>query len=142
MPRPRIYKTHYPVQFLPDKIWTVKPKIVHIVRDIKDVAISFYHLRKNAFHDEVGTIEEHFEEVLNAKTWYCPYREHVENYKRIPDYPDIFYMTYEGLMADKPGVTRKLAEFLGKPITDAQLDQLLDHCKFEKMRGKLTSNET
>lgn len=140
MPRPRIFKTHYPVQFLPDQIWTVKPKIVHIVRDVKDVAISFYYLRKNAFHDEVGTIEEHFEDVLNAKTWYCPYREHTENFKRIPDYPDIFYMTYEGLMADKPGVTRKLAEFLGKPITDEQLDGLLDHCKFEKMRENKATN--
>ncbi|KAG5667159.1 hypothetical protein PVAND_015156 [Polypedilum vanderplanki] len=46
MPRPRIFKSHLPVQFLPDQNWTVKPKIIHIHRDVKDVAISFYHLRK------------------------------------------------------------------------------------------------
>ncbi|KAL7013349.1 hypothetical protein ACKWTF_015344 [Chironomus riparius] len=140
MPRPRIYKCHYPVQFLPDQIWTVKPKIVHIVRDLKDVAISYYYLRKNQWHEDIENIEDHFEDMFSAKTWYTPYREHIENYKRIPDYPNIFYMTYEGLMADKPNVTRKLAEFLGKPISDENLDQLLDHCKFEKMRENKATN--
>ena len=139
MPRPRILKCQLPVQYLPDQIWTVKPKIVHIVRDVKDVAISFYHLRINTFHENVGTIEEHFDQILNDKCWYSPYCEHTENYKRIPDYPNIFYLTYEDLLSDKATVTRKFAKFLEKPITGEQLDQLLDHCKFEKMRGKLPS---
>ncbi|KAL7013353.1 hypothetical protein ACKWTF_015345 [Chironomus riparius] len=140
MPRPRIFKCHLPVQYLPDQIWTVKPKIVHIVRDIKDAAISFYHLRINTFHENVGTIEEHFEQILNNKCWYSPYREHTVDYRKIPDYPNIFYMTYEGLMADKADVTRKLVQFLKKSITDEQLEQLLDHCKFEKMRANKATN--
>ena len=139
MPRPRIFKCHLPVQFLPDQIWTVKPKIVHIVRDIKDAAISYYHLRVNTQHEKLDSIEEHFEQVLNDKCWYSPYREHTIDYKNIPDYKNIFYISYEGLLADRAGVTRKLAEFLEKPITDKQLEELVEHCKFEKMKGKLCS---
>lgn len=38
--RPRTLKTHMPVQFLPDQIWEKNPKIIHISRDVKDVALS------------------------------------------------------------------------------------------------------
>jgi hypothetical protein len=38
--RPRTLKTHLPVNLLPDEIWERKPKIIHISRDAKDVAVS------------------------------------------------------------------------------------------------------
>ncbi|KAG5667156.1 hypothetical protein PVAND_015153 [Polypedilum vanderplanki] len=128
------------VQFLPDQIWTVKPKIIHIHRDVKDVAISLYHLRKNSLHDDVGTMEEHFEEILNDRTWYTPYREHVLNYQRIPDYPNILYLTYEELLADKAGVIKQTAKFLNTPITEEQVQKLIDHSKFEKMQKNKMTN--
>lgn len=28
--RPRLIKTHLPVHLLPDEVWTVKPKIIHV----------------------------------------------------------------------------------------------------------------
>lgn len=37
---PRTLKTHLPVQLLPDEVWTKTPKVIHMSRDVKDVAVS------------------------------------------------------------------------------------------------------
>ncbi|KAG5667160.1 hypothetical protein PVAND_015157 [Polypedilum vanderplanki] len=79
-------------------------------------------------------MEEHFEQILNDRTWYTPYREHVLNYQRIPDYPNILYLTYEELLADKAGVIKQTAKFLNTPITEEQVQKLIDHSKLRKCK--------
>lgn len=136
LPRPRVFKTHLAVQFLPDQIWTVKPKIIYLERDVKDVAISCYHHRINVMHEKVDSREEHFEELLTDKHWWGPYREHVLNYKNLPDYENILHWTYEQLISDMEGSIRKMVQFLGKTITDEQLMQLKNYLQFDKMKSE------
>lgn len=49
MERPRFIKSHLPIAFLPHQLWEVKPKIVYVARDAKDVAVSWYHLYQDAY---------------------------------------------------------------------------------------------
>lgn len=136
MARPRIFKTHFPVQFLPDQIWTVKPRLVHVTRDVKDLAISFYYFRKDVSHETIASIDEHFEDFLNDTIWYGPYREHSLNYENLPDYDNIFHWTYEQLIADMDGSIRAFAAFLGKTISDEQVAKLKEHLAFDKMKSE------
>lgn len=136
MPRPRIFKTHFPVQFLPDQIWTVKPKLVYIEREVKDLSISCYYFRKNIVHETIGPITDHFEDFLNDTVWYGPYREHVLNYRNLPDYDNIFIWTYEQLVNDTEVSIREIVKFLNKTITDEQLLKLKDHLKVDKMKSE------
>ncbi|XP_031637530.1 sulfotransferase 1E1-like [Contarinia nasturtii] len=41
---PRVIKSHLPPHLLPVELWTVRPKIVYIARNPKDVAISLFHM--------------------------------------------------------------------------------------------------
>lgn len=43
MSRPRFIKSHLPLHFLPKQLWTVKPKIIFVLREPKDTAVSYYH---------------------------------------------------------------------------------------------------
>lgn len=64
--RPRHIKTHLPLAFLPEKLWTVKPKIVYVCRDPRDVAISYYHQYKN-LHGYEGTLQDFLDLFLDGQ---------------------------------------------------------------------------
>ncbi|XP_069942569.1 luciferin sulfotransferase-like isoform X2 [Cherax quadricarinatus] len=40
---PRTIKSHLPKELLPKQIWQVKPKIVYVCRDPRDVCVSYYY---------------------------------------------------------------------------------------------------
>lgn len=44
---PRHIKCHLPMGFLPESIWKVNPKIIYVIRNPKDAAISYFHHMKN-----------------------------------------------------------------------------------------------
>jgi sulfotransferase len=135
MERPRLFKTHLPVQFMPPKVYEVKPKIIHIQREVKDVAVSCYHLRRNIGHEDIPNIEQHFDQFLNDRVLVAPYREHILNWINLPDYDNILYLTYEEQVSDMSGTIRKVAGFLGKELSDGQVEELKDHLSFDKMKS-------
>lgn len=54
---PRHIRTHLPLGFLPEKLWSVRPKVVYVCRDPRDVAVSYYHSYKRINQFE-GTLED------------------------------------------------------------------------------------
>lgn len=62
---PRIIKSHLPLAFLPEDLWTKNPKIVYIVRDPKDVAVSYYQQYKH-LHGFEGKLEDFCELFLEG----------------------------------------------------------------------------
>ncbi|KAL7018258.1 hypothetical protein ACKWTF_010693 [Chironomus riparius] len=139
MPSPRTIKTHLPIQLLPDQVWTKKPKIIHISRDVKDVAISNYHFWKS-MNINCPDLREFLNCFLNDTIQYGPYRETVHNYLNIPNYENIIYITYETMHADLDGTIMKISKFLEKPIFFDNLQKLKDHLSFEKMKNNKATN--
>lgn len=56
MERPRYIKSHLPICFLPNELWTKQPKIVYVARNEKDAAVSYYHHYHN-LHTFQGTMD-------------------------------------------------------------------------------------
>lgn len=135
--RPRVFKTHYPVQLLPPQIWTKNSKIVFISRDVKDVAVSGYYFRKTVLHEVLGSIEEHFEDFLNDRVFFGPYREYLKNFMTLKEKPNILFLTYEGILADWEGSIKKVANFLGKEASDENVKKLAAHLDFKAMKSEL-----
>lgn len=135
MKSPRTMKCHLPVQLLPDEIWTKKPKLLHISRDPKDVAVSDYHLMKN-FSSVPIKIEDFLEDFLDDAVMYSPYREYVWNYLNLPGYENILYLTYEKMSADLEGTIQMVADFLGKELTKENMEKIKEYLKFDNMKGE------
>lgn len=142
MPSPRILKTHLPVQLLPDQVWTKKPRIIYVSRDVKDVAVSNYHFWYSLAVKRKMDMEEYFDSFMNDTIPYAPYRESVQNYINIPNYENIIYITYEGMSADLDGTILNVAKFLGKEISIENRLKLKEHLTFENMKSKFTSLNT
>jgi sulfotransferase len=130
LPRPRVIKTHLPIQLLPDDYWKKNPKTIYISRDVKDVVVSNYEMCKN-LRNYKNSIEEFVEDFMNDRVLSAPYREHVAGYKSL----NILNLTYEELTQKTEETIVKVADYLGKPVSDENVAKLLEHLKFDSMKS-------
>ncbi|KAK9496436.1 hypothetical protein O3M35_013276 [Rhynocoris fuscipes] len=138
-PPPRFIKTHLPVSLLPKQIHTVKPKIVYITRNPKDMCVSYYHYCK-LMHEYNGTLEEFCEIFLEGRAPIGPFWSHVFGFWNMKDEPNVLFLKYEDMKKDHKAIIRKAGKFLGKELTDEQIDMLHDHLSFNNMRSNPTLN--
>lgn len=132
--RPRLMRTHFPVQLLPDDLWVKKPRIIHCSREAKDVAVSNYHFGKH--YDVSLTLKDSLDNFINDKHFYGPYREHCLNYRNIPDYQNILYLTYESVIRDIDEAIQNVAEFLKVKVSKENARMLKEYLKFDNMKSE------
>ncbi|XP_055706447.1 luciferin sulfotransferase-like [Phlebotomus papatasi] len=135
----RFIKSHLPAPLLPKQIWTVKPRIIYVARNVKDVAISFYHFYRNVHHYP-GSWEDFFDIFMKNRVYFAPYHTHVYNYWRMRNEDNILFLTFEEMKKDHPSVIRKTAQFLGKSFSENQILELADYLSFSKFSKITTLN--
>lgn len=133
----RLLKSHLPAFLLPKDIWTVKPKVIYVYRDAKDVAISMFHMYKSKTGVKFsGTKEEFFDIFLENDIFFGPFNDHVNNFLQLKNLDHVLLMKYEDLVANPLAGVKKISEFLNYAYTEDQLKQLTEHVSFENMRRK------
>lgn len=136
---PRVIKTHLPANLLPNQVWTVKPKIIYIARNPKDLAISLYHYVRN-IGSHSNPLDEFLEMFLNDSIRFAPFHSHVLNYWQIRHLDHVLFLHYENVLSDTFGSIKKISEFLGCDYSDAQLAELTEHVSFGKMTENAAAN--
>lgn len=137
--RPRFIKSHLPVDLLPSQLWTVKPKIIYVVRNPKDVAISYYyhHRLMNGYR---GNINRFVEIFLSGNVAYGPYWRHVLEFWKLRDEPNVLFNSFEDMKKDLCSVIRKTAHFLGRTLDEEQVMLLAQYLSFESMKNNRAVN--
>ena len=127
-PEPRILKTHDDYDFFSP---TTKGCFIYVVRDGKDVAVSFYHHKVNAKGYQ-GTFEEHFDAFLNNTdyNWFQHVKAWIENAKRLP----ILYVKYEALKNDFDRTIQGIVDFCHLPVDEAILQRTKECTSFAFMK--------
>ena len=120
---------------LPNQVWTVKPKLIYVSRDAKDVAISKYHIYK-AVYDPSVKLTDYLEAFLKDQVLFSPFREHRVDYWNIRNYENILFITYEEMIRDIDASILKVGNFLGKTITNENFTKLKNHLTFDSMKSK------
>lgn len=130
---PFLIKNHLPASFLPRKIWTVKPKIIYVARNPKDVAISFYHHYKNSYN-YCGSLEDFLGLFLDGLIEFGPVCHHIMDFWSIRHETNILFLTYEEMTADLVGVIKKTIKFLNETATEDQIQELVKHLAINNMK--------
>jgi len=141
MEDPRLMKTHLMHHLLPESVHSSGAKVLYVSRDARDVCVSYYHYARLVnFMMYRGTFQEFRASFQRGETLYGPYREHVKSYL---DHADtVLCLTYEQLHSDRAEVVRKVAEFLGRTLTDASVQGIVNHTSFDVMKRDPSTNFT
>ncbi|XKL63786.1 hypothetical protein PGB90_006150 [Kerria lacca] len=170
MPSPRCIKTHLPWDLLPTQLKIIKPKIIYVARNPKDISVSYFHYC-NLIHDFHGTYEDFCELFLHGKKGIASTRyekiiwetfrhfaylfmrinikkrnyeyvtapvgniwKHVSEFWKRRHEPHILFLKYEDMKKNHKQTIAQVSEFLGKKFAEEEINGLIEHLSFSKMR--------
>ncbi|KAF4518308.1 hypothetical protein B566_EDAN005877 [Ephemera danica] len=133
MPSPRFIKTHLPRELLPHRLEVVKPKIVYVCRNPKDMCVSYYHYCR-LLHDMHGPFSDFCELFLQDKVPMGPIWNHILGFWQLRNEPNVLFLRFEELKKDLRSVIERTASFLDKELSEADTAALLNHLSFASMK--------
>jgi hypothetical protein len=131
LPRPRYLKSH---AYFDHRY----PKVIHIVRDPRDVVLSEYHfdIKRNAI-PEGFPVDQFVSRFVSGELSH-PYGTWGENtatwYYARGHSSRLLLVTYEALQSDAPRQMRRMADFLGIPTTDERINFAIEESSADRMR--------
>lgn len=143
VPSPRVIKTHLPVQLLPKTFWDNDCKVIYVVRNAKDIAVSYFYFYQMAVvHPHPGTWEEFLEKFMTGEVVFGSWYDHVKGWweKRISC--RILYLFYEDMKEDPKREIRRILQFLEKDISEEALEKIVHLTSFQEMKSNPMANYT
>ncbi|KAM9837645.1 sulfotransferase 2B1-like [Aulostomus maculatus] len=140
-PSPRVFATHYHHNMMPPSFFEVKPKVVYVLRNPKDVFTSFFHYSGMAsFLVDPGPQSEFLHKFLHGKVMFGSWFDHVKGWLRCGDRERIMYISYEEMIVDLKDSVARIAQFLGKSLDDEVIAEISERCLFKNMKKNNMSN--
>ncbi|KAH1009132.1 luciferin sulfotransferase [Dendroctonus ponderosae] len=139
LPSPRCIKSHLSIDLLPEQIWSVKPKIIYVMRNPKDLCVSYY------FHCQlVHKFDVDFETFCELLLDDCLpigsiFKHYLGYWNKRHDL-NMLILRYEEMRLDTRGTVEKIANYLGKTLTEEQVDQICEFVSFNTMRNNKACN--
>jgi aryl sulfotransferase len=152
----RFLKTHLPVDAL---VFSPKAKYIYIGRDARDVVWSFHnhHVNANetwyaALNDTPGLVgppiapppvdvREYWRAWLDGDGYpFWSYWENLRTWWEIRDLPNVMLVHYAAMTRDLAGQMRRIAEFLGVTMDEADWPNVLEYCSFDWMKRNATKS--
>ncbi|XP_067664626.1 sulfotransferase 1C2-like [Haliotis asinina] len=138
---PRVLNTHIRYNQLPVQAREKKCRIIFVLRNPKDVAVSFFNHHRSFkcyYGNYNGTLGGHLPFFLSGKTDYGSWFEYVLEWEKDieaqQDRHQIHVVYYEDLKENLLKEIRKLAVFLGLPADDSLYGAVAEKCSFENMK--------
>lgn len=139
---PRLIKSHLPFHLLPEQMETVRPKVIYVLRNPKDILISYYSFLKMLKPLKFeGTFDEFCDRFTKDKVYYSPWGKHVRAaWELEKEGANILIVKYEDLHMDLSANIERIAQFLGKKLSSEQISAIHERCQFENMKQNNSVN--
>lgn len=138
MDPPRLIKFHMPFHLIP---YNKKARYIYVVRNPKDVAVSYYHFRRSMGDDDVS-FEDFFEYFMSGEIPFGDYLQHMASWIRNKK-DNVFIICYEKLHKDRRNEILRIAKFLGEDHFEALkadselLSKIISTTNFDHMMKNL-----
>lgn len=132
IPRPRILKSH-------EAFFAKYRKVIYIVRDPRDVAVSYYHyLIKYRQLPDGYPLADFVRRFMidDFKDYFAPWGDHVQSWLAMRETRDAFLLLRcEDLMDDAARELAKVASFLNTPATAENLARAVELSSAKRMKS-------
>ena len=112
-------------------------RVIHLVRDGRDVLVSFYHyLQLN------GKNGPSWAEMIELKKdiWPQKWHEHTKAWNKNPYNCDLLTIQYEDLKENPTVTLKRIAEFSNILINEEKLNKIMEMNKIENLRDKVVKH--
>ncbi|GFR71029.1 sulfotransferase 1C4 [Elysia marginata] len=137
MASPRLLNSHLYIAHLPEQVLEKKVKLIHLIRNPKDCAVSlYYHMKQHSpelfnFDNFVrGYTTEGYTTMSHQPNYL---RQMAEFEKDNPDHP-IFHIHYEDLKKDPVSILQELARFVGVEASQKLCHDIASACGFNRLK--------
>ncbi|XP_076115733.1 sulfotransferase 1C4-like isoform X1 [Mytilus galloprovincialis] len=137
LPSPRILDTHVQFQYIPTRHVEKGGKIVHMIRNPKDVSVSLHnHARKDICINLDIPWNEYFEIWMTGKLPYGSWFDYELGMEQAEkDHPGLIYTCYyEDMKKNPTKEIKKLADFLEINVTDETVEGIAKATTFDNMQ--------
>lgn len=129
-PSPRIFKTHLSYGWIPK----TPCKYIYVVRNGKDVAVSYYHFYVSHLFFK-GSFSDFFEQYfMKGNVQYGLWFGHVAEWLENKDRLDLLILRYEDLVKHMEDSLHKIISFCGLEIPPERFPEIMARCRFDFMK--------
>ncbi len=145
MDRPRQLKTHLQYKIFKDAIAKHNPKVIVVMRNLKDNIVSYYHMYKamiNYNFPKTCTMDDFLQLFDEKRLVFGDWFDFNLSWWEEKDNPNFLFVKYEELKKDVRAVIRRVATFLNKSLDPSLIEAIAEHTSFEKMTQNDKTNYT
>ncbi len=139
MMSPRMMKTHLQYSFMSRAVSMSKVKVIVVIRNPKDVMVSFYHFYRMFSHmgNYSGGWNHFFDMFMAGKVAGGSWFQHTLSWWDIRKQPNVLIITYEDMIANLLDIIQQVAVFIEKEVSTEHAQKIAEMTSFKYLKKEL-----
>ncbi|XP_069048170.1 sulfotransferase 6B1-like [Lepisosteus oculatus] len=137
LPSKRLIPTHLSHDMIPVQFKTKKCKMIYVIRNPKDTAVSMFHYyQQNPLLPKIEKWSTFLDMFLKGEVVYGSWIDHVQSWEKNQHDENTLFLYYESMKKDLPKYVKEISSFLNISVSEDQINEIVKKSSFSEMKEK------